>query len=154
MSHEWNEGLEDQRREIRARLAAPDRRGQFTAIIGVERRASPARGRETFFVVQQGEAVLAALEYRVVGRILLLGPLFSDPWGLERLAARALCAEAHILAREAGLREVRATAIPWSDALMKSGTGGGDVSGERRPRSRWFSAASFLRKAGAGCFSY
>ena len=114
MSHERNEGLEGQRAEIRARLAAPEDEDGLRRLL--EWNDAPRRlaVEKCFLVAQQGEAVLAALEYRVVGRILLLGPLFSGPWGLERLPARVLYAEAHTLAREAGLQEVRAAASPWS----------------------------------------
>ena len=115
MSHERNEGLEGQRREIRARLAVPEDEDSLRRLLEWNNAPRRLAVEKRSLVVQQGEAVLAALEYQVVGRILLLGPLFSDPWGLERLAARALYAEAHILAREAGLREVRAAASPWSD---------------------------------------
>ena len=110
MSHERNEGLEGQRAEIRARLTAPEDEDGLRRLL--EWKDAPRRlaVEKRFLVAQQGEAVL---EYRVVGRILLLGSLLSGPWGLERLAARALYAEAHTLAREAGLREVRA-ASPWS----------------------------------------
>ena len=43
------------------------------------------------------------------------GFLLTDTWGQERRLARVLYTEARILAREVGLREVRANAASWGD---------------------------------------
>jgi N-acetylglutamate synthase-like GNAT family acetyltransferase len=65
--------------------------------------------REEAFLVAAGEGgLLAALAYRVEARCLTLGVLVADPWAGERFLAKLLYAEAHALARELGLREVRA----------------------------------------------
>ena len=69
-----------------------------------------------FLIAVQGEKVWGALEYRVTERSLFLGSLLTEPWAQERLLpARALYAEARVLAREAGLWEVRADANSWDD---------------------------------------
>jgi hypothetical protein len=76
------------------------------------RRAAEKR----FLIAVQGEKVWGALEYRVAERSLFLGSLLTEPWAQERLLpARALYAEARVLAREAGLWEVRADANSWDD---------------------------------------
>ena len=69
-----------------------------------------------FLIAVQGEKVWGALEYRVAERSLFLGSLPTEPWAQERLLpARALYNEARVLAREAGLWEVRADANSWDD---------------------------------------
>ena len=59
--------------------------------------------------------------YRVAVRSLCLGSLLTDPWAQKRLPARALYAEARVLAREAGLGGVRADANSWDDSPYKVG---------------------------------
>lgn len=115
MSRERNDGLEGQKTEIRARLAAPEDEDRLRRLLEWNDVPRHLAVEKCFLVAEQGEALPAALEYRVVGSSLSLGPLLSDLWGPERLPARVLYAEARILAREAGLREVRADAYPWSD---------------------------------------
>lgn len=63
---------------------------------------------ERFIVAEREGEVLAALRYRTEAKRLLLGLLVVDPWAGERRFARALYAGALGLARELGVREVRA----------------------------------------------
>jgi len=66
---------------------------------------------ERFLVAERGDKVLAALRYRTEPKRLLLGLLVSDPWAEERPLAVALYAGAGGLAREMGVREVRASSV-------------------------------------------
>ena len=66
---------------------------------------------ERFLVAERGGKVLAALRYRTEPKRLLLGLLVSDPWTEERPLAVALYAGAGELAREMGVREVRARSV-------------------------------------------
>ena len=71
---------------------------------------------DRFMVAERDGRVLAALRYRTESKRLLLGLLVSDPWAEERPLAVALYAEAGELAREMGVREVRARSVPHADA--------------------------------------
>lgn len=73
-----------------------------------------ATGRRYLIAVGGGE-VLAALEYRVEPPRLQLGHLVNDPLVSERIPARVLYAEAHALAGETGLREIRASPPTYGD---------------------------------------
>jgi hypothetical protein len=66
---------------------------------------------ERFIVAEEDGEVLGALCYRTASKRLLLGLLVADPWAGERALAVALYAGAKGLAREIGVREIRA----WSD---------------------------------------
>jgi hypothetical protein len=67
---------------------------------------------ERFIVAERGGNVMAALRYRTEPkRLLLLGPLVSDPWAEERPLAVALYAGSGELARELGVGEVRARSV-------------------------------------------
>jgi hypothetical protein len=68
-----------------------------------------------YLIASSGGAVFAALEYHVESRRLQLGHLVSDPLASERLPARVLYAEAHALAREAGLEEIRSSPLAYGD---------------------------------------
>jgi len=70
---------------------------------------------ERFLVAERGGKVLAALRYRTEPKRLLLGLLVSDPWAEERPLAVALYAGAVELAREMGVREVRARSVRHAD---------------------------------------
>lgn len=63
---------------------------------------------EERFIVAAGPdgMILAALRYRTASKRLLLGMVVADPWGGERVLARALYSGAGDLAREMGVREV------------------------------------------------
>ncbi len=65
---------------------------------------------EAFLVAEAKGDILAVLAYRVEAQRLSLGIMAADPWANEGALARLLYAEAHSLARELGLREVRALA--------------------------------------------
>ena len=72
---------------------------------GVPRRVA-FEGR--FIVAEKNGRMLAALRYRTEKKRLLLGLLLADPWADERALAVALYTGAGKLAREMGVREVRA----------------------------------------------
>ena len=63
---------------------------------------------EAFLVAEAKGDILAVLAYRVEAQRLSLGIMAADPWANEGALARLLYAEAHSLARELGLKEVRA----------------------------------------------
>jgi len=63
---------------------------------------------ERFVVAERDGAVLATLSYRTEPKRMLLGLLVVDPWAGERPLALALYARAPELAREIGVREIRA----------------------------------------------
>ena len=63
---------------------------------------------ERFVVAEEGGEVRAAVRYRTEPKRLFLGLLVADPWAGERRLAVALYAGARGLARELGVREVRA----------------------------------------------
>ena len=63
---------------------------------------------ERFLVAEWDGAVLAALSYRTEPKRMLLGSLVVDPWAGEHSLALALYAGAPQLAREMGVRVVRA----------------------------------------------
>lgn len=71
---------------------------------------------EKFLVAQRnGEGVLAALEYRTVANRLMRGVLVTDPRVKERPLARALYTEAHALAANTGVEQVRAQPTLYRD---------------------------------------
>nr|MDP9475848.1 hypothetical protein [Actinomycetota bacterium] len=83
---------------------------------------------ERFLVLERGGDLLAALEYRVCGGCLVLGPVVADPWAGERWVARVLYAEAHALAKEMGLRGVEASNAvsgdyPYEVGYLKGSSG-------------------------------
>lgn len=61
-----------------------------------------------FIVAEKEGRVLAAMRYQTAPKQLLLGLLLADPWADERALAVALYIGAGKLAREMGVREVRA----------------------------------------------
>lgn len=63
---------------------------------------------ERFIVAEREGDVLAAIRYRTEAKRLVLGLLVVEPWAGERRFARALYAGALGLARELGVKEVRA----------------------------------------------
>ena len=91
---------------------------------------------EAFLVAAGQGGLLAALAYRVEARYLTLGVLVADPWAGERVLAKLLYAEAHVLARELGLGEVRAVASVHGDYPHEVGylkRSGGWRLGTERP---------------------
>ena len=76
---------------------------------------------EAFLVVEVKGDILAVLAYRVEAQRLSLGIMAADPWANEGALARPLYAEAHSLARELGLREVRALTNVYGDYLHAVG---------------------------------
>ena len=71
--------------------------------------------KEAFLVVEARGEILAVLAYRVEAQRLSLGIMAADRWANESALARLLYAEAHSLARELGLRDVRALANVYGD---------------------------------------
>ncbi|MDQ3236269.1 MAG: hypothetical protein M3Q54_01870, partial [Actinomycetota bacterium] len=65
---------------------------------------------ERFVVAERDGVVLAALSYRTEPKRMLLGLLVVDPWAGERRMAVALYSGVPALAREMGVREIRAEA--------------------------------------------
>ncbi len=76
---------------------------------------------EAFLVAEAKGDFLAVLAYRVEAQRLSLGIIATDPWANESTLARLLYAEAHSLARELGLREVRALANVYGDYRHAAG---------------------------------
>jgi len=77
---------------------------------------------ERFIVAEESGEVVAALSYRTVSkRLLLEGLPVADPWAGERPLATALYAGAVVLAREAGIGEVRARQNPYGDYPYEAG---------------------------------
>jgi hypothetical protein len=71
----------------------------------------PLAFEEQFMVAERGGKVMGALRYRTEPKLLMLGLLISDPWAEERPLAVALYPGAGELAREMGVREVRAHSV-------------------------------------------
>ena len=95
---------------------------------------------EERFIVAVGPdgRILAALRYRTSSKRLLLGMLVADPWGGERVLARALYSGAGELAREMGVREVlagRYADYPY-DVGYYRGRGGWRLDAARVPEAR------------------
>jgi hypothetical protein len=63
---------------------------------------------ERFIVAEEGGKLVAAMRFREEAERLQLGLLVTDPWAEEHSLAVALYAWARTMARELGLREVRA----------------------------------------------
>ncbi len=63
---------------------------------------------ERFIVAEEGGEVRAALVYRTGPKQMRLGLLVADPWGGEERLAVALYRGAAGLARELGVKEIRA----------------------------------------------
>jgi len=95
-------------RGIEAGRALPGDEGRIAELLELNGLPRHMAAEERFLIAGWGGEVLAALHYRAVNGRLLLGCLASDPFASERLLARALHAEAHALAREMGLKEIRA----------------------------------------------
>jgi hypothetical protein len=70
---------------------------------------------ERFIVAERKGEILAALQYRMAPKRLLLGLLVADPWAEEPSLAKAFYVGAVALAREAGIGEVRARPNPCGD---------------------------------------
>ena len=70
---------------------------------------------ERFIVIERKGGIMAALQYRLASKRLLLGLLVADPWAEESSLARAFYAGAVALAREAGIGEVRARPNPFGN---------------------------------------
>jgi hypothetical protein len=92
---------------------------------------------ERFIVAARSDGrILAALRYRTSSKRLLLGMLVADPWGGERVLARALYSGAADLAREMGVREVlagRYVDYPYEVGYL---SGKGRLDAARIPEAR------------------
>ncbi len=84
---------------------------------------------ERFVVAERDGVVLAALSYRTEPKRMLLGLLVVDPWAGERRMAVALYSGVPALAREMGVREIRAEA-PGHGVYPRE-------AGYHRQRRRW-----------------
>jgi hypothetical protein len=80
-------------------------------------------------VAERDVVVLAALSYRTEPKRMLLGLLVVDPWAGERRMAVALYSGVPALAREMGVREIRAEA-PGHGVYPRE-------AGYHRQRRRW-----------------
>ncbi len=76
---------------------------------------------ERYIVAEKDGEILAALRYRMASKKLLLGLFVADPWVGEHALARALYAGAGALAREIGVKEVLARAVPYRDYPREAG---------------------------------
>lgn len=109
-------GREGEEDEIEVRCSLLEDEPRIAALL--EFHGMPYRlAEERFFVAKRsaGGEILAALEYRTVANGLMLGCLVIDPRVKERPLARALYAEAHVLAGNLGAREVRAWPTLYGD---------------------------------------
>jgi hypothetical protein len=110
---------------------------------------------ERFIVAGEEGRLLAALQYRMYSKRLVLGLLVTDPWVEESPLAVALYAKAGGLARELGVVEILARPVRRTDHLYKAGyrrTGRGwrldtarpswDI--EELPESGWRRVATLL----------
>ena len=116
---------------------------------------------EAFLVAEAKGDILAVLAYRVEAQRLSLGIMAADPWANEGALARLLYAEAHSLARELGLREVRALANVYGDYSHTVGyrkrAGGWQLRTDRPlelrdklPEKGWWRLLTLLGWAAAG----
>ncbi len=82
---------------------------------------------ERFILVEENEALLAAIRFREERGRLHLGLLVTDPWAEEHPLAVALYVGARVVARGSGLREVRARTRRHQRHLREAGyrNGGG-----------------------------
>jgi hypothetical protein len=76
---------------------------------------------EAFLVAEAKGDILAVLAYRVEAQHLSLGIMAADPWADEAALASLLYAKARSLARELGLKEVRALANVYGDCPLAVG---------------------------------
>jgi acetyltransferase (GNAT) family protein len=105
--------------EIRWGLAEDEPRiAELLELNGMPRRAA---FEECYIVAEEDGEVLAALSYRTVPKRLLLGLLVADPWAGERALAAALYAGAKDLAREMGVRGIRARSDGRADYPREAG---------------------------------
>jgi hypothetical protein len=100
---------------IEVSRALPEHEPRIAELLEINGLPRRMAAEERFLVAGWGSEVFAALEYREESGRLLLGCLVSDPLASERLLARVLYAEAHALAREMGLEEVRASPPAYAD---------------------------------------
>ena len=76
---------------------------------------------EQFLLAERGGETLAAVQCRLATKRLVLGLLVTHPRAEERPLARALYAEAHVLARDLGVGAVRARPAPHGDCPYEVG---------------------------------
>ena len=76
---------------------------------------------EHFIVVDEGEALTAAMRVRRERGRLHLGLLVTDPWAEEHPLATALYVGARAVARRSGLHEVRARTRRHQRHLREAG---------------------------------
>ena len=76
---------------------------------------------ERFIVAEEGGKLVAAMRFREEAERLQLGLLVTDPWAEEHSLAVALYAWARTMARELGLREVRARTRRHESHLCEAG---------------------------------
>jgi hypothetical protein len=97
--------------EVQVRLARPEDRKCLARLLEINGVSRGALETMRFLVAGCEKGIGAAITYRVERESLCLGPLVSDPLAEERPPARLLYAEAVVLARHAGLREVRSELV-------------------------------------------
>ena len=101
--------------EIKVRWSRPEDVPPIAQLYELNGMPSRAAFGEQFLLAERGGEVLATLQYRLATKRLELGLLATHPWAEERPLARALYAEAHVLARDLGVKEVRARLAPHGD---------------------------------------
>jgi hypothetical protein len=108
--------------EIGVRWGLPGDEGGIAELLELNGKPRWVAFEERFIVAvgRDGE-IRAALRYRMASKKLLLGLLVADPWAGERALARALYIGAGALAREIGVKEVLARAVPYGDYPREAG---------------------------------
>ncbi len=93
---------------IEVRWAKPEDEVSISELLELNGAPRSMATGEGFIVAEKNGKVLAAMRYRTESKRLLLGLLVADPWTEERPLAEALYVGARELAREMGVRQVRA----------------------------------------------
>jgi predicted GNAT family acetyltransferase len=93
---------------IEVRWAMPEDEGSVSELLDLNGAPRAMATGEGFIVAEKDGKVLAAVRYRTESKRLMLGMLVADPWTEEQPLAEALYAGARELAREMGVKKVRA----------------------------------------------
>lgn len=126
---------------IEVRWGCPEDEAGIAVLLELNGMPRWAAFEERFIVVAGPDGwILAALRYRTSSKRLFLGMLVADPWGGERVLARALYSGAGDLAREMGMREVladRYADYPYDVGYYRGrGRGGWRLDAARVPEIR------------------
>ena len=108
--------------EIEVRWGLPGDEGGIAELLELNGMPRWVAFEERFIVaVGQSGEVLGALRYRMSPKQLLLGLPVTDLWVEERPLARALYAGVGTLARDIGVNEVLARAVPYGNYPSEAG---------------------------------